>query len=719
MRSKKVGESVPLGWLARGGALSPSHRGIPTHNSSLPSSPSCVSFAAASPSSPSPLPLLDAPQASLLTRAVVRPPEVPPTLQSFRRRDLLASHAHRVERAAREGRVSAAEAGIAKEVVRWQLAKRRELAESEAEARRLHASLHSRDPGSGARPRPASAAGFVHYVPETEAEAEMNVLWQERRRAEVVRDRNQALLGVAMSEWAARKNRMEEEIARRIEARRRPTSALEGTSGLFARRPIRSSFAPAPTVAPSASLARDLAAIDVFSSDEDDEDSSDRAAKGKGGPERRPMRRSAGAGDGDGTIATIQDYDDIPVDDSVSVSTGRGRPPSAGLRGGVLGGERGAGVAGASRAGAEWAAAAGAGDAPPGRPWSATSRATDVTTATGGRPISAARRRLETPVILPSSAALAVAPTATAGVKSVAGSSSSASSASSAPRWVPAGIRTSTMGGAPSSSTTASSAADSSGGAGASAPPGVRPSSARAESEAILQAFRRRGLEMQLPAAESIERALETPGGDRELRRDLWSAFAAGHGDPREKVLELLGPPPPPSAARRPQSARPVLESATPKAAPTPSRPGSAKAAASAGGKSAGASGKRSPSPPKARPVPAAVKEEEELLEDDEDGFAGGEAGSGLSASLPGVHRPLMNARPGPALQSRPAPPASGFGPPERVRAFVGSLGLGVRVPGSDLPAHPLPDLRDELMGKKKKPATGKKGKKKKGAKAK
>ena len=67
-----------------------------------------------------------------------------------------------------------------------------------------------------------SSNGFVSYRPQTADEWVMNNLWQKRRQEELVNTRNSLQVDQALNEWQSNKNRLEEEIQRRIETRRRP-----------------------------------------------------------------------------------------------------------------------------------------------------------------------------------------------------------------------------------------------------------------------------------------------------------------------------------------------------------------------------------------------------------------------------------------------------------------------------------------------------------------
>lgn len=223
--------------------------------------------------------------AALIPRAFAEPVPKAIGLESYKHRDLLASHARRVSTAAQKGRTDQDSAVLASSVVRWQL-QHRELASRASQSRRA---AHSASSSS----RPRTAAGFVHYVPETPAEDRMNARWQQHREEEIVMARNDIAVKRALAQWAAQKQQLEQEITRRIENRRRPLSATTAR-GLHFSRGIQGIIEPPNT----AGLQDTLSAVQTQHLDTDSESEqshSDHEEGADGGTTRAGHEQKASA----------------------------------------------------------------------------------------------------------------------------------------------------------------------------------------------------------------------------------------------------------------------------------------------------------------------------------------------------------------------------------------------------------------------------------------
>jgi hypothetical protein len=74
--------------------------------------------------------------------------------------------------------------------------------------------------------RPASASASLNRGPSASLAApDMQQYYLQKRQAELVAAQNDAEVAAALMDWQLKRNRAEEEVARRIEARRRPISA--------------------------------------------------------------------------------------------------------------------------------------------------------------------------------------------------------------------------------------------------------------------------------------------------------------------------------------------------------------------------------------------------------------------------------------------------------------------------------------------------------------
>lgn len=138
---------------------------------------------------------------------------------TYRTRDLLSSHAQRVAASQRP------EAATARDAVAWQLERRREL--EEEEQAEVAAAQAAADPDA----RPATAAGFMYYVPETAAEADMYSRYMERRQRDVLQARNAAEVQAAVADWQRRWTKLGQESERRFDARQRMLST-DSTAGM-------------------------------------------------------------------------------------------------------------------------------------------------------------------------------------------------------------------------------------------------------------------------------------------------------------------------------------------------------------------------------------------------------------------------------------------------------------------------------------------------------
>mgnify|MGYP005991297313 FL=1 len=265
--------------------------------------------------------------AALIPRAFAEPVPRAIGLESYKHRDLLASHARRVSTAASKGRTDDDSAVLASSVVRWQL-QHRELASRANKSRR---SAHSAADSS----RPRTAAGFVHYVPETPAEDRMNARWQQNREEEIVMARNDIAVKRALAQWAAQKQQLEQEITRRIENRRRPLSATTAR-GLHFSRGIQGIIEPPNT----AGLQDTLAAVQTQHLDTDSESEgshSDPDTAGKHGARSEGIEQKASA-NGFQTRASAQGWrgsGDSPVADQGAVWRPSGTAPAGASRGGT------------------------------------------------------------------------------------------------------------------------------------------------------------------------------------------------------------------------------------------------------------------------------------------------------------------------------------------------------------------------------------------------
>eukprot|EP01138_Halocafeteria_seosinensis_P009634 gb/GECG01009844.1/.p1 GENE.gb/GECG01009844.1/~~gb/GECG01009844.1/.p1 ORF type:complete len:590 (+),score=95.04 gb/GECG01009844.1/:1-1770(+) len=217
--------------------------------------------------------------------AAPTPRDRTPTLRRFRCRDLLSSHAQRVERAEDLGRADYTEAQIAKEVVRWQVRER----ESRNKERRRKLEKES---VNSARP----TSGFSTHRPETADEWVINNLWQRRREEELVQYRNNLQVNQALNEWQTHKNRLEEEIQRRIETRRRPFTEQTDKTFKYGTT-IRDMFTP---VEKSEAKYDDFEALSIESfSDEENEEADQKQEHDEGeemeqeGKEQSPERPSS------------------------------------------------------------------------------------------------------------------------------------------------------------------------------------------------------------------------------------------------------------------------------------------------------------------------------------------------------------------------------------------------------------------------------------------
>ncbi len=226
--------------------------------------------------------------AALIPRAFAEPVPRAIGLESYKHRDLLASHARRVSTAAQKRRTDEESAVLASSVVRWQL-EHRDLASRAAQSRRSAGA-------SASSSRPNTAAGFVHYVPETPAEDRMNARWQQHREEEIVMARNDLAVKRALAQWAAQKQQLEQEITRRIENRRRPLSATTAR-GLHFSRGIQGIIEPPNTAGLQDTLhAVQTHHLDTDSEPEDGSQSDQDESGAKGGARSQDEQKASAAG---------------------------------------------------------------------------------------------------------------------------------------------------------------------------------------------------------------------------------------------------------------------------------------------------------------------------------------------------------------------------------------------------------------------------------------
>lgn len=133
--------------------------------------------------------------------------------------------------------------------------------------------------------------GFLFHRMESEAERAMHDLWVAKRQNEIARRKNAAEVKRAVEAWQVNRNRLEEEISRKIESKRRPLmdGALPVAEGL------RESFVPVqkPTASFAALKARPRMPSRVEDDEEEEEDGfgggfANIRPRGEGRPESAP-----------------------------------------------------------------------------------------------------------------------------------------------------------------------------------------------------------------------------------------------------------------------------------------------------------------------------------------------------------------------------------------------------------------------------------------------